>query len=64
VDLAHTFEMQAVAEGIESTEAADMLQRFGCDIAQGWEFAKALPATQFVNWFKEMARTQVSAESR
>jgi EAL domain-containing protein (putative c-di-GMP-specific phosphodiesterase class I) len=32
-----------VAEGIETREQADALRDMGCDIGQGFLFAKALP---------------------
>jgi EAL domain-containing protein (putative c-di-GMP-specific phosphodiesterase class I) len=33
-----------VAEGIETTEQADALRELGCDIGQGYLFAKPLPS--------------------
>jgi diguanylate cyclase len=62
VDLAHTFEMRALAEGVESGEAADILTKLGCDLAQGYYFAEALPANRFVNWYREL-EDKVSGES-
>jgi EAL domain-containing protein (putative c-di-GMP-specific phosphodiesterase class I) len=55
-DLAHTFEMRALAEGVESGEAANLLQGFGCDVAQGWHFSKAISSAAFVTWFTERAK--------
>ena len=53
IDLAHTFEMRALAEGVESAEAAQMLATMGCDLAQGYYFSRAVPAKNFVTWFRE-----------
>ena len=62
VDLAHTFEMRALAEGVESGDAADMLTKLGCDLAQGYYFAEAMPANRFVSWFREL-KNKVSGET-
>jgi EAL domain-containing protein (putative c-di-GMP-specific phosphodiesterase class I)/GGDEF domain-containing protein len=56
VDLAHTFEMRALAEGVESVGAARMLAELGCDLGQGYHFSEALPANRFVEWFNARAK--------
>jgi diguanylate cyclase (GGDEF)-like protein/PAS domain S-box-containing protein len=43
IDLAHAFEMEAVAEGVESKKQAEQLKEMGCDMAQGYYFARPLP---------------------
>jgi diguanylate cyclase (GGDEF)-like protein len=43
IDLAHTFGMEIVAEGVESKEQAQQLREMGCDMAQGFYFARPLP---------------------
>ncbi len=43
VSLAHGLGMTVVAEGVELREHFVALQQLGCDRAQGWLFAKALP---------------------
>ena len=43
IDLAHTFGMEAVAEGVETEEQAGVLGQMGCDMAQGYHFARPLP---------------------
>jgi diguanylate cyclase (GGDEF)-like protein len=43
-DLAHEFRMVAVAEGVEQPEVAEKLRRLGCDLAQGYLYARPVSA--------------------
>lgn len=40
--LGHLFNLKTLAEGIESREQADVLQDLGCDLGQGYHFARPL----------------------
>ena len=51
IDVAHTFDLKALAEGIESPEVARKLRDAGCDLGQGYLFAQALPPDEFVQWY-------------
>jgi diguanylate cyclase (GGDEF)-like protein/PAS domain S-box-containing protein len=44
IQLGHTLNLHVVAEGVESLETAQELQRLGCDFAQGWHFGRPGPA--------------------
>ena len=39
-------DLKTVAEGIEVQSQYDKLAELGCDLAQGWLFAKAMPAAE------------------
>jgi diguanylate cyclase (GGDEF)-like protein/PAS domain S-box-containing protein len=46
VNLAHALGLVAVAEGIESERQLSSLRGFGCDLGQGYLFARPMPADQ------------------
>ncbi|WP_372593956.1 putative bifunctional diguanylate cyclase/phosphodiesterase [Actinotalea sp.] len=50
IDLAHALGLRIVAEGVEDATAATELTSFGCDTAQGYHFARALPAAEVGGW--------------
>lgn len=45
VTMAHTVGLTVTAEGVESTEITTHLQGLGCDLAQGYHFAKPLSSS-------------------
>jgi diguanylate cyclase (GGDEF)-like protein/PAS domain S-box-containing protein len=45
--MAHKLGFRTVAEGVETAQQADILQRMGCDFAQGYLFSRPLPADEF-----------------
>lgn len=44
VDMAKNLGIKTVAEGVETKEQIDFLRELGCDIVQGYYFAKPMPA--------------------
>jgi len=46
VGMARALNLSVVAEGIETREQAEALRELGCDIGQGFLFAKAVPAEE------------------
>jgi diguanylate cyclase (GGDEF)-like protein/PAS domain S-box-containing protein len=46
VGLTIALDKQALAEGVEDEKQAQLLEQLGVQVAQGWLFAKALPAPQ------------------
>ncbi|MBT5263319.1 MAG: EAL domain-containing protein, partial [Rhodospirillaceae bacterium] len=63
VDLALGLDLSIVAEGIETEAEAEFFLNAGCPDMQGYHFARPMPATKFVNWFKayEARRDQHTA---
>ncbi|MBD2292931.1 EAL domain-containing protein [Anabaena sphaerica FACHB-251] len=49
INLAHTSEMKAIAEGIETPEKLAQLRDLGCDFGQGYLFSKPLAAKSIVD---------------
>lgn len=50
IRLATDLDIHIVAEGVERPESLDELQAFGCHAAQGFLFARALPAAEVGPW--------------
>jgi EAL domain-containing protein (putative c-di-GMP-specific phosphodiesterase class I) len=48
VELAHRFGLKCVAEGIETPHESHKLQGVGCDVGQGYLFAKPMSKQQFL----------------
>jgi EAL domain-containing protein (putative c-di-GMP-specific phosphodiesterase class I) len=48
--LGRMFKLTMEAEGVETSHQADLLQSFGCGIAQGYFFSRPLPAREFEDW--------------
>jgi diguanylate cyclase (GGDEF)-like protein/PAS domain S-box-containing protein len=50
IDLAHAVGIVAVAEGVETAGQVQTLKAMGCDLAQGYHFARPLPAPALKEW--------------
>lgn len=46
IAVARALDMGVTAEGVETTEQADMVRLAGCDQIQGWLYYKAMPAAE------------------
>ncbi|MFN9775746.1 MAG: EAL domain-containing protein [Burkholderiales bacterium] len=55
IEMAHAFGLRALAEGVEDAEGVRVLESLGCDMVQGWHFAKAMPAEEVLGWVSALA---------
>ena len=46
IAMAHSMDMKVIAEGIETVEQYDLLQKMGCDFGQGFLFSAAVAANE------------------
>jgi len=51
IELAHNLALTVVAEGVEDRNTLEVLRELGCDIVQGYVFAKPLAEKEFRDWF-------------
>ncbi|WP_313893736.1 EAL domain-containing protein [Psychrobacillus sp.] len=47
IQLSHQLKMSVIAEGVETNEQLQVLQKYNCNVIQGYLFSKPLPATEF-----------------
>ena len=59
-DIAKTLGAKVVAEGIEDPQSLAILQRYGCQIGQGYYFSKPLEADDYLLWIKNFKSVDVS----
>ncbi len=56
IDVAHAFELRALAEGVEDAQVVNWLRNARCDGAQGYHYARALPPDAFLDWYRAFNR--------
>ncbi|USI98901.1 EAL domain-containing protein [Xanthomonas prunicola] len=57
IEMAKTLQLRTIAEGVERQEQLDYLRAHGVDLAQGWLFSRALPATGFIAYHAQARST-------
>ena len=50
IGLARSFGYRIIAEGVETSDQGQMLLQMGCQLAQGYYFARPMPVAAFVEW--------------
>ena len=61
IEMGHSLGLKVVAEGIETEAAGVRLRDFGCDIGQGYLYAKPMPCADFETWLDGKVRVPVIA---
>jgi diguanylate cyclase len=61
IEMGHGLGLKVVAEGIETEIAAGRLREFGCDIAQGYLYAKPMALEALEKWLEGKERVPVIA---
>lgn len=50
--LAHAFQREVIAEGMETVEHGSLLLEIGCELAQGYGIARPMPAERIPDWLQ------------
>jgi diguanylate cyclase (GGDEF)-like protein len=57
IDLARALGLRVVAEGVEDEDTRRLLVSGGCEVGQGWFFARPMPADALVAWLSRYRPT-------
>jgi len=60
IQLAQTLHLRTVAEGVEDEATRELLEQLGCDEAQGFLFARPMPAADCGEWIHERNASAVA----
>ncbi|MFJ8064714.1 putative bifunctional diguanylate cyclase/phosphodiesterase [Psychrobacillus sp. NPDC096426] len=53
IQLSHQLKMSVIAEGVETNDQLQVLQKYNCNTIQGYLFSKPLPASEFTKLLKK-----------
>jgi len=62
IQLAHSLNFSVVAEGVETEDQRDMLERMGCDCLQGYLMGKPMPAEEFEDMLRFLGTDEAKLE--
>jgi diguanylate cyclase (GGDEF)-like protein/PAS domain S-box-containing protein len=62
IAIARHLQIQVIAEGIEAYQQAEILQRLGCTVGQGFLFARPMPAEQCLELLGDSAESAKSED--
>jgi diguanylate cyclase len=54
IQMAKSFNLKSIAEGVENGEVLKVLGEFGCDEVQGYHFAKPMVVEEFSNYYENI----------
>ena len=52
IDIAKYLNTHVVCEGVETSEQVELLRRYGCDMVQGFCYARPMPIETFSQWMQ------------
>jgi diguanylate cyclase (GGDEF)-like protein/PAS domain S-box-containing protein len=58
VGLAHSLDLDVVAEGIETPEQAEFMKTLGCELGQGYLFSRPLADRNLLDWLEQQRFTR------
>ncbi len=64
IKLAHSLRLETVAEGVEHDDQSRHLRQLGCELAQGYHFAKPLSAEDITTMLGQPAAPPITASGR
>lgn len=50
IDVGHALDLEVVAEGVETAGQREILRELGCDLLQGFYFARPMPGQEYLDW--------------
>ncbi len=56
IDVAHALDLTVTAEGVETAGQAQLLRELKCDLAQGYYYARPMPAHEYNEWLTHYER--------
>ncbi|OYD53714.1 hypothetical protein CGK74_10825 [Thauera propionica] len=59
VQMAHSLGLKTIAEGVEHDHLAAVLRGLNCDEAQGYHFARPMPAADIEGWLRSAVATRM-----
>jgi diguanylate cyclase len=63
IELGHSLGLSVVAEGVEDAATFALLAGLGCDLAQGYLFARPMPAEDLVTWIADAGQPSAAEVS-
>jgi diguanylate cyclase (GGDEF)-like protein len=65
IDLGHNLGLTVVAEGVENAAHVAALRGLGCDVAQGYHYARPMPADELTTWLtgRDLSPSEIASHS-
>ena len=62
VELAHSLDLEVVAEGVEDGATLDALREMGCEWVQGYHFTRPLPPDALLAWHRDNGSGRIAPQ--